>query len=50
MELFQDYPKRGRLVDPSAGQGRDSIPPAKSGYVVNAVDISKVGSEQIKKQ
>ncbi len=46
--FFKMYPERGKLCDSGAGQGRDSIPISKLGYDVTAVDISKVGLEQIK--
>lgn len=48
MDFFLSYPKRGKLVDLGAGQGRDSIPLADMGYAVTAVDISMVGLQQIK--
>lgn len=42
--------ERGELIDLGAGQGRDSIPLNKMGYDVTAVDISKVGLNQIKEK
>jgi tellurite methyltransferase len=50
MDFFESYPERGSLVDLGAGQGRDAVPLAKMGYDVTAVDVSSVGSKQIKER
>lgn len=50
LSFFKDYPERGLLCDLGAGQGRDSIPLYNMGYDVNAVDISKIGLEQIQRK
>lgn len=42
--------KKGTLVDLGAGQGRDSLPLAKIGFNVTAVDISEVGLKQIQEK
>ncbi|MBT3319835.1 MAG: methyltransferase domain-containing protein [Clostridia bacterium] len=46
--FFEQYSKRGTLVDLGAGQGRDAAPLAKMGYDVTAVDVSQVGLKLIK--
>ena len=45
-----DEPPKGTLIDLGAGQGRDSIPLSRMGFLVTSVDISSVGLEQIKKE
>jgi len=47
IEFFTSYKSRGSLVDLGAGQGRNSIPLSALGYDVTAVDVSKVGLNQI---
>ena len=47
IKFFTSYKSRGSLADLGAGQGRNSIPLSALGYDVTAVDISKVGLNQI---
>ena len=49
-ELIEHYSKiehKGRLLDIGCGQGRDSIPLAKMGFDVTAIDHSEVGIQQM---
>lgn len=48
LNFFNTLDNKGTLCDLGAGQGRDSIPLSKMGFKVTAVDISKVGLNQIK--
>jgi len=50
LEYFKNIKKKGTLCDLGAGQGRDSIPFARIGFDVTAVDISQVGLNDIKNQ
>ncbi|MGB0427597.1 MAG: methyltransferase domain-containing protein [Flavobacteriales bacterium] len=47
LEFFADYPKHGKVLDLGCGQGRDSIPLARLGFDLTAIDNSKVGIEQM---
>ena len=49
VKFFEEYEPKGTVLDLGCGQGRDSIPIAKLGYNVIAVDHSKVGINQLKK-
>lgn len=49
IKYMEQLPK-GTLIDLGAGQGRDSIPLSRMGFLVTSVDISSVGLEQIKKE
>jgi tellurite methyltransferase len=48
LRLLADQPS-GRALDLGAGEGADSIRLALMGYSVDAVEISKVGAEKIKR-
>ncbi|MDH3203319.1 MAG: methyltransferase domain-containing protein [Nitrosopumilus sp.] len=47
-DYFNKSTKRGTLLDLGCGQGRDSIYLSSLGYQVTAVDISKVGINQMR--
>ncbi len=47
IEFFVEYPKKGKVLDLGCGQGRDSVPLARIGYIVTGIDNSKVGIEQM---
>ncbi len=47
IDFFSTHSKRGRLLDLGCGQGRDTIPIARLGYNVTAIDKSKVGIKQM---
>ena len=47
---FKQYPIKGTVLDLGCGQGRDSLFLASLGYQVTAVDLSKVGVNQMMKQ
>ena len=49
-DYFNKLTRRGTLLDLGCGQGRDSIFLASLGYQVTAVDISKVGINQMLKK
>ena len=49
-DYFNKITSRGTLLDLGCGQGRDSIFLASLGYQVTAVDISKVGINQMIKK
>lgn len=49
IDFFNGYEPKGTVLDMGCGQGRDSIPIAKMGYDVIAVDHSKVGIDTLKK-
>ena len=49
-DYFNKSTRRGSLLDLGCGQGRDSIFLASLGYQVTAVDISKVGINQMLKK
>lgn len=49
VQFFETYQQKGTVLDLGCGQGRDSIPIAKMGYDVIAVDHSKVGIEALKR-
>ena len=49
-DYFNKRMRRGTLLDLGCGQGRDSIFLASLGYQVTAVDISKVGINQMIKK
>ena len=47
IKYMKQLPK-GTLIDLGAGQGRDSVPLSRMGFLVTSVDTSLVGLEQIK--
>lgn len=47
VEFFSEHPKRGKILDLGCGQGRDAIALARLGYVVEGIDNSKIGIEQM---
>ncbi len=49
IDFFKQYNPKGTVLDLGCGQGRDSIPIAKMGYNVIAIDHSIVGIDQLKK-
>jgi 2-polyprenyl-3-methyl-5-hydroxy-6-metoxy-1,4-benzoquinol methylase len=50
INFFEQYSPKGTVLDLGCGQGRDSIPIAKMGYNVIAVDHSVVGINQLKNE
>ncbi|MEM8890813.1 MAG: class I SAM-dependent methyltransferase [Bacteroidota bacterium] len=48
LAFFSQFEGKGKILDLGCGQGRDSIPLARMGFEVFAVDSSKVGIDQIK--
>lgn len=49
IEFYSKIEEKGTLLDLGCGQGRDSIPLARLGFVVTGIDNSKVGIEQLNK-
>ena len=47
IEFYSTIKNKGRLLDLGCGQGRDSIPLARLGFLVTGIDHSKVGIEQL---
>ncbi len=47
INFFEQYKSKGTVLDLGCGQGRDSIPIAKMGFNVIAVDHSKVGIDNL---
>lgn len=47
MEFFDQFPKKGKVLDVGCGQGRDAVPIAGMGYSVVGIDNSKVGIDQM---
>lgn len=47
LAFFEQYPKKGKVLDLGCGQGRDAIALARLGYTVTGVDRSKVGVDQM---
>jgi SAM-dependent methyltransferase len=47
LAFFEQYSKKGKVLDLGCGQGRDAIALARLGYTVTGVDSSKVGVEQM---
>lgn len=45
--FFDEYPKKGKVLDLGCGQGRDAIALARLGYFVTGIDNSKVGIDQM---
>ncbi|MFT4682485.1 MAG: tellurite methyltransferase [Flavobacteriales bacterium] len=45
--FFAKYPQKGKVLDLGCEQGRDSIPLARMGFKVTAMDSSSVGIEQL---
>lgn len=48
VDFFMQHEPKGIVLDLGCGQGRDSIPIARMGYEVIAVDHSSVGVENLK--
>lgn len=48
IEYLGTFSTKGKLLDLGCGQGRDAIPFAQLGFIVTAIDISKVGIEQMR--
>ena len=49
IDFYSKIEEKGKLLDLGCGQGRDSIPLAKLGFVVTGIDNSKVGIDQLNK-
>lgn len=47
IDFFENYEPKGKVLDLGCGQGRDALALARSGYIVEGVDISKVGIDQM---
>jgi 2-polyprenyl-3-methyl-5-hydroxy-6-metoxy-1,4-benzoquinol methylase len=47
IQFFEEYPRKGNVLDLGCGQGRDAITLARLGYSVTGIDNSKTGINQL---